>query len=104
MDTIRLYIILSSVWQKISDLLQLDGFTRKSIEIKNHGDPEKCIRDVIEKWINEGKALTTNYASTWNGLCSLLEDVELSAVCGRLKDALKADVSSFKNNMTSFGE
>ena len=104
MHKIRLYVILSSIWQEISDLLQLDGFTRDAIETKNHGDPKKCIRDVIEKWLNEGKALTTNYANTWNGLCSLLEDVKFSTVCGKLKDALKADVSSLKNNITSFGE
>ena len=104
MDTIRLYEILSSVWQEISDLLQLNWFTRDAIETKNHGDPKKCIRDVMEKWLNEGKSLTTNYANTWNGLCSLLEDVRLCTVCGRLKDALKADISSFKNNKTSYGE
>ena len=99
MKELRLYTVLANVWGDVSDLLNLDGYTRNNIETKYPGDSKKCIRDVVEKWSNdEIKMSASNYKCTWNGLCQLLEDLQLSTPSKQLQQALKADISSFNNN------
>ena len=99
MKELRLYNVLANVWGDVSDLLKLDGYTRKNIETKYPGDSKMCIRDVIEKWSNdETKLSVSSYKCTWNGFCLLLEDLQLSSVSKQLQEALRADVSSFNNN------
>jgi len=95
--TLRLYEVLATVWKKVSDLLKLDGNTITNVETKYNRDPEQCIRDVMRRWLNDENK-SANYQCTWNGLCQLLEDVELSTVSTHLKEALAADASSFHGN------
>ena len=104
MKELRLYDVLASVWRDLSDLLNLDGYTRKIIETKYPRDPKQCVRDVIEKWLNdEAKLSDHNYKCTWNGLCLLLEDLQLSSASKQLQEALRADISSFNNNTQTTG-
>ncbi len=100
LQTLHIYGVLSSIWDKVSDLLTLDPHTRIAIETRNDRNPEQCIRDVIEKWMQNEKGLSPNYACTWNGLLSLLKDVDLTTSASDLKKALVADISSFNNNLT----
>ncbi len=93
---LQLYQALSSVWDQVSDMLKVDPYTKQSIKERNRGDPDKCIQEIIEIWLRDEKTLSPNYSCTWNGLCSLLEDVNLSCVSEELGKALVADVSSFK--------
>ena len=99
-QTLHIYGVLSSIWDKVSDLLKLDSHTRIAIETRNERNPERCIRDVIEKWMQNEKGLSPNYACTWNGLLSLLKDVDLTTAASDLNEALVADISSFNNNLT----
>ena len=101
MNTLRLYALLASVWEKVSDLMNLDVNTT-TIATKYNGDPEKCIRDVIGKWMNDQK-LSANYKCTWNEICRLLEDLEHSTASSQLKEALAADISSFNANIQRQG-
>ena len=98
MNTLRLYALLASVWEKVSDLMNLDISTTTTIATKYNGDPEKCIRDVIGRWMNDQEKLSANYKCTWNGICRLLKDLQLSSASSQLKEALAADVSSFNAN------
>jgi len=95
--------VLSSIWDRVSDQLMIDQYTRQSIERKKQGDPEKCLREVIELWLRDEKALSPNYPCTWNGLSLLLVDVKLSSASEDLRAALEADVSSFNNNIIEGG-
>ena len=101
MKELRLYDILASVWRDVSDLL--DDDTRKNIEITYYRDAKQCINEVIEKWSNDEIKLSANYKCTWNGICHLLEDLQLSTASSQLKEALVADISSFNKNLQRQG-
>ena len=103
MNTLRLYALLASVWVKVSDLMNLDVSTTTTIATKHNGDPEKCIRDVIGRWMNDQEKLSANYKCTWNEICRLLEDLEHSTASSQLKEALAADISSFNKNIQRQG-
>ena len=101
MEELELYTILATVLDKVSDLLKLNSFKMQLIKDRHHHDPEKCIRDVINTWILDGRSLSCNYKCTWNGLCLLLKDVQLSSIADDLEDALSAEISSFNDNWTA---
>ncbi len=103
MQQLDLYTVLSSEWDNVSDQLMIDQYTRQSIESKNRGDPKKCIREIIETWLRDEKSLKSNFACTWNGICSLLKAIQLSSASEYLEAALLADVSSFNNNLSEKG-
>jgi len=96
--TLRLYEVLANVWKEVSDLLNLDNYTRNNIESKHAGDSKKCIHDVLENWSNNEEKLSANYKYTWNGLCKLLNDVQFSSSSSALREALRANISSFSRN------
>ena len=102
MKELRLCDILASGWGDVSDLL-LDDYNKKNIERKYPGDAKQCINEVIEKWSNDEIKLSANYKCTWNGICHLLEDLQLSTVSLQLKEALAADISSFNKNLQRQG-
>ena len=55
--------------------MNLDTNVTTVIGDKYDGDPEKCIRDVIGRWMNDEDELSANYKCTWNGICRQLEDL-----------------------------
>ncbi len=60
---------MSSLWQDVGDLLDLN--TPHSDGILTHcpGDVWQCCRDVLQDWINNG-----SYPATWDNLLTLLKD------------------------------
>ena len=98
MKELRLYDVLARIWKDVSDLLNLDGYTRKNTEMKYPEDSKQCIREVIEQWLNDETKSDCNYKCTWNGLSQLLQDLQLSRVTKQLQEALRADISSFNRN------
>ena len=86
---LRLIEQMSPHWKKASDLLglPLDHTTR--IEM-NHREVESCCREVMAQWLSHANGMY-NYSTTWEGLCQLLEDMELSAIAENLRLIVRPD-------------
>ena len=63
---------------------QLDGW-----ESEYRGAVSRCWNKVMEHWLDEG-GVTEDYPATWEGLYTLLEDVQCTQVAEELKNALES--------------
>ena len=64
----------SCKWKDIAKLI-CDDRNISELEKDNHGDPEKCLRQIfINNFINKKPQ---EYTQDWNGLIQLLDDVSL---------------------------
>ena len=67
----------SCKWKDIADLI-CDDYDIGELEQENHGDPEKCLRQIfIDNFINKKPQ---DYTQDWNGLIQLLDDVGLETL------------------------
>ena len=97
---LRLYQILGPDWEKVADLVGVPSHVTRAIK-KDNSDVEDCIRSVTEKWIEDAPRLN-DYKCTLNGMCRLLIDIGQGAASKHLRQAMEADVSSFKKKGTYF--
>ena len=74
-----------SEWKRIGDLLALNPGHLKAIENDNRGVAYDCCRAVFHDWLQEEEG---EYSVTWEGLCELLEDMQLSNLANRLRKIL----------------
>ena len=95
-EELRLYDEMAPDWTTVADLV---GISTGSIK-KNCREVEDCIKTAMKRWIDDAPNLT-NYKCTWNGLCTLLSDMQKGAVHKRLKQAIAADVSTLKKNFSA---
>ena len=74
-------------WKDMGDLMGVSACRLDAIEENRRGKVKECCRDVFRGWLKqEGGG---NYPVTWQGLCELLEDLELSAVAKRVQQLLQ---------------
>ena len=78
---------MSPYWKRASDLLGLDPDHTRRIE-KNYRSVEDCCREVMAQWLSEADG-AYSYPNGWNGLCELLEDMELAVLAHRLRGQSK---------------
>ena len=80
----RLHLIdeISPKWKEASDLLGLSTSRTGSIEM-THRDARTCCREVMAEWLNHADGVY-NYPATWEGLCELLNDLNLSCLSKQL--------------------
>ena len=85
--TYRLVDQASTKWREIGLAI---GLTLNQLDAWEHqylGDVLRCWTRVMESWL---KMENSDYPATWEGLYSLLEDVELSAISEDLRQAVIA--------------
>ena len=87
---LRLIDQMSPHWKKASDLLGLLPDHTNRIEM-NHRTVENCCREVMAQWLAHGADSMYNYTITWEGLCQLLEDMELSAIAENVRLIVRPD-------------
>ena len=80
---------MSPHWKKASDLLGLTPDHTTRID-KNHREVENCCREVMAQWLTHADGMY-NYSTTWEGLCQLLEDMELSTIAENLRLIVSPD-------------
>ena len=82
----RLIKRVSTKWDKIGIRIGLEHNTLVSIKRHLQGDAEICWQEVMQKWLDgQGQE---KYQTSWEGLYSLLNDIECSQVAKELKDAI----------------
>ena len=85
-QNLRLRDQLSTKWRDVGDLLGLTS-RLKGIEEQRHCDARLCCRDILLDWLQMDDG--SSYPVNWDGMLSLLEDMELSATAKKLQGALK---------------
>ena len=80
---LRLIEQMSPHWKKASDLLGLPPDHTNRIE-KSHHAVEDCCREIMAQWLAHADGMY-NYTTTWEGMCQLLEDMELSTIAENLR-------------------
>ena len=80
---LRLIEQMSPQWKKASDLLGLPPDHTTRIE-KNHRAVKDCCREIMAQWLAHADGMY-NYTTTWEGMCQLLEDMELSTIAENLR-------------------
>ena len=65
-------------------------------EKQNLGDVTSCMENVMLHWLSGGG--TRDYPTTWQGLCTLLDDLNLSKVAEDLMKAVTAAEHTIKIN------
>ena len=74
-------------WIQIGDLVNIHYDLLASWSREYHGDPLKCIRAVLSRWLCNP---TEDYPATWDGLYELLADIdhEYREITHQLKQCL----------------
>ena len=89
---VRLIEQMSPHWKKASDLLGLPPDHTTRIEMNHQRAVESCCREVMAQWLTDADGVY-NYSTTWEGLCLLLEDMELSTIAENLRFIVCPDTS-----------
>ena len=100
-ETIRIYDALAPNWKKVGRTLGFEDYTLQAIKNPGSGKlPRDCITDVMCRWKENAPNMThcDRYPGNWKGLCNLLVDAEQSGLAVKLEAALKADISSIREN------
>jgi hypothetical protein len=74
-------------WKKITRLICNDASILSELEQRCHGDPEECLRQVLNDYFLSKKP--RRYSQDWNGLIELLDDAKLESLAEDLKCALQ---------------
>ena len=86
---LRLLSRVMSKWKQLGTLLGLsDGGELDGWDSQYRGDAAECCMKVMQHWLGGGSE--EDYPPTWEGLCTLLEDAELTEVAVKLKEAVTA--------------
>ena len=82
----QLFLIneISPDWKKASDLLGLTPSHTRRIEMNNHTVEDRC-REVMAEWLNHEDG-AYNYSRSWEGLCQLLNDMNLANLAKNLHE------------------
>ncbi len=86
MKTFALVYKVSAKWQEFGTRLGQDLNQMKSWAEKHRGNGIKIWKEVMDCWLTEGG--TRDYPATWEGLYSLLDGLNLSAVAVELRHAV----------------
>ena len=78
---------MSPYWKRASNFLGLASSHTRMIEM-NHHSVEDCCREVMVQWLSVDNGVY-NYPKSWNGLCELLEHMELSVLAYKLQGQSK---------------
>ena len=88
---LRLIKNVSARWYEFGLLLGV-GFNELEVwEAQHRGDANKCWNKVINDWLTRGGS--RDYPSIWEGLYSLLNDLELGSVAMKLEKAVLRQIS-----------
>ena len=82
---------ISTRWRHLGRLVGLEENRLDVLEIKYRGDAVVCWSKVMQHWLDSGG--NEDYPATWEGLCSLLEDVECAKIAKELKIVLSRAIS-----------
>ena len=82
---LRLRNEMSSRWRDVGDLLEVEFTRQEGIDTYRRGDVRLCCRDVFVDWLQMEEP---SYQTNWEGLLLLLEDLELTKMAKKLKEAL----------------
>lgn len=83
----RLLKEICSKWKLIGDLIGCSNGDLEAIKEEHRGSPYDCCREVFCKWLQQEEG---NYCRTWNGLCDLLEDIELCTLAETVRNIVKS--------------
>ena len=81
--TFSLVYKVSSKWQEFCTRLGQDP---KHLTKKHRGNGIKIWKEVMDEWLSDGG--TQDYPATWEGLCLLLDNMNLSSVTTELRHAV----------------
>ena len=84
-QTFRLVDRVSSKWKQFGLLLGLEPNQLDALKLDNPGQTAMCWNIVMEHW---RKGDSVQYPPTWEGLYTLLEDMEFSRFADELKEAV----------------
>ena len=79
-----------SEWKSMGELLGLTQGELKAIQKDQRGVYQECCKEVFYVWFKKGK---TKYTVSWDGLCELLRDMDLSALAKRLEEIFQVNIS-----------
>lgn len=85
-QTFRLVNFVSFRWMDFGVLLGYTMNTMEGWKMEYQGNVTVCWNKVMEQWLAGGG--THDYRATWEGLCSLLNDCNLSKAAADLKHAM----------------
>ena len=85
-QTFRLVGMVSVQWREFGILLGFSQNELNALNDEHRGNVKNCWDAVMDGWISGVRAC--DYHNTWDGLCGLLNDLELSAVANDLKKAV----------------
>ena len=77
---------VSTKWREFGVLLSLELDKLDGFDGHYRGNPTSCWNRVMEHWLNGGGGC--DYPPTWEGLYTLLNDLELSAVAKEMENAV----------------
>ena len=81
---------ISSNWEEAGNLMGLSSNVLDSIEKNYSRSVEQCCRNVFRSWL-EGEKGGLIYPVSWEGICTLLEDMDYSSTALLLRDILGKD-------------
>ena len=90
-------------WKTIAIKLGLEdttpGFNNNTARQQNYDD-RQCVIEVFDKWFKNANRLPNahRYPKTWDGLHTLLDDIELGEVAAKLSEALEAADSNIRKS------
>lgn len=82
---LRVKQLICNKWKEIGDLIDISYSVLDAWSKSYHEDPLECIRCVLDHWLMNS---TVEYPASWEGLCHLLEDIQLKQLAEDLKQAL----------------
>lgn len=94
-QTFHLIDRVSAKWTEFGTLLDLTPNQLAVLKQESSGNIALCWKKVMEHWLSGGGK--GDYPATWEGLYSLLEDVQCSGVANKLKKAVtRSHVPTYK--------
>ena len=98
----RLVDRVSSKWRKIGRTIGITENTLCAWEAQYRGNADSCWTRVMEHFL---KGECKDFPVSWDGVCSLLDDCQLSSVSERLKEVVneldRSSVSPFEATESS---
>ena len=83
---------ISTKWLNIGYLLGKGPNQLEELEDQYRGKASRCWCALMDDWLSDGG--TSDYPATWEGLVSILEDIQCGQVAKELKIALASATSA----------
>jgi maltose-binding protein MalE len=99
---LRIYSKIGHKWEDIATRLCLEKGEISMIKQDSHYQTYPCIKAVFKKWFENATYLPNarDYPKSWQGLITLLNDVELGEVAKELERALSSQINSVRGNFS----